>query len=804
MIAMGMILAYLIARHVTNPLKSLAEAASEFGQGNLDTPTPIQGAKEVSMLGGALESMRLELRSVYHGLESQVAQRTLELSNANDELKKESAERKNTEEQLAGLFEVSGAMGQPGSFKEKSEAVIKNVAQIAQADWVTMRIPSEEGLKLVALEGGMFQGMQPRPLSGGRETTSAQAFRSAKFIVRNDYQSHENATPDTVGLGVKSMVSLPLKASGTPVGLMNVLSSESGHFTPERVNLLVAIADGLGVLMENAHLYDELLSELNQRQQTQQDLGALFEVAGALGQPGSFKEKAQGILRKVAQIAQADWVTMRLLEEDGLRIVAVEGPAADWSPPIRSLTSKESLAFAVFESGEHIVLNDYPAHPQASAAIVEVGIRSMVLMALKVQGKPVGLMNVVSSESGHFTPERVNLLVAISDGLGVLMENANLYERLVQELDQRQRAEEALRESEGNLQALVNSAVAGIVTMDQNGMIESFNPAAERLFGYAPEEVIGRSVAMLMPLPYKNRHAGYLERYLETGEKRIIGEVRELLAQRKDGTIFSMELAVSEVDLGDRRTFTGIISDISDRKQAEEELAQRALALEAANKELDAFSYSVSHDLRAPLRSIDGFSQALLDDYSELLDKDGQEYLHRVRASSQRMAELIDDMLQLSRLTRTELSREPVDLGAIAKSIASDLQASEPQRMVTFNIADNLEAEGDPRLLRVVLENLFRNAWKFTSAYQTARIQFGVTKADADGAYFVSDDGAGFDMAYADKLFGAFQRLHSAEEFEGTGIGLATVQRIINRHGGRVWAEGQVNKGATFYFTVQS
>ena len=275
-----------------------------------------------------------------------------------------------------------------------------------------------------------------------------------------------------------------------------------------------------------------------------------------------------------------------------------------------------------------------------------------------------------------------------------------------------------------------------------------------------------------------------------------------MLAQRKDGTIFPMELAVSEVDLGHRRTFTGIIRDISARRQTEEELAHRALALEAANHELEAFSYSVSHDLRAPLRSIDGFSQALLEDYSNILDAQGQDYLHRVRASSQRMAGLIDDLLKLSRVTRAELTREQVDLTSVALGIATDLQIAEPERRVEFDIADGLEAKGDPRLLRVVLENLFRNSWKFTSNHPQALIRFGVTRVENKQAYFVSDDGAGFDMAYADKLFGTFQRLHSTKEFEGTGIGLATVQRIIHRHGGRIWAEGNVDKGATFYFTI--
>ena len=374
-------------------------------------------------------------------------------------------------------------------------------------------------------------------------------------------------------------------------------------------------------------------------------MGALFEVVGALGQPDSFEEKARVVLQQVAQIARADWVTMRVPEEDGLRAVAVEGPAAEASPPIAVLTPKETLSHFVFETGDYLVVNDYPAHPQASSNILDLGMRSMVLMALKFQGKPVGLMNVASRELGHFTPERVNLLVAIADGLGVMLENARLYEQLVEELIQRQLVEDALRESEGNLQSVVNSAVVGIMTIDENGVVESFNPSAEEMFGYVASEVIGSPVTRLMALPHSERHDEYIKRYLETGEAKVIGEIRELLARRKDGTVFSMELAVSEVDLGHRRTFTGIIRDVSERKRAEEELAQRALALESANQELEAFSYSVSHDLRAPLRSIDGFSQALLEDYSGLLDANGQDYLRRVRAASQRMAELIDDML---------------------------------------------------------------------------------------------------------------------------------------------------------------
>ncbi len=234
----------------------------------------------------------------------------------------------------------------------------------------------------------------------------------------------------------------------------------------------------------------------------------------------------------------------------------------------------------------------------------------------------------------------------------------------------------------------------------------------------------------------------------------------------------------------------------------EERVAKRTAELLAINKELESFSYSVSHDLRAPLRSIDGFSQALLEDYNEQLDEVGRDYLRRVRKASQRMGQLIDDLLKLSRLTRGEMHRGPVNLSAIAREIAAELRMRDPARNVRFNIADGLVTQGDARLLRIALENLLDNAWKFTGKREKAEITFDATEINGQTTYFVRDNGVGFDMTYANKLFGAFQRLHAAHEFEGTGIGLATVQRIIHRHGGRIWAESTVGQGATFYFTL--
>lgn len=249
--------------------------------------------------------------------------------------------------------------------------------------------------------------------------------------------------------------------------------------------------------------------------------------------------------------------------------------------------------------------------------------------------------------------------------------------------------------------------------------------------------------------------------------------------------------------------------DVTERKHAEDELRKQRDYLEyltrqltTANKELEAFCYSVSHDLRAPLRSIDGFSKVLMEDYADKLDAQAKKHLQRVCAASLHMGQLIDDLLNLSRITRREIRFIPVNLSELVRSITNELQEMQPERKVEFIIANGLVTRGDSNLLRIAFKNLLSNAWKFTRNLQQARIEFGITQGNEKSAYFVRDNGVGFDMAYVNKLFGAFQRLHMATEFEGTGIGLAIVQRIIHRHGGHIWAEGEVDRGAVFYFTI--
>jgi PAS domain S-box-containing protein len=371
-------------------------------------------------------------------------------------------------------------------------------------------------------------------------------------------------------------------------------------------------------------------------------------------------------------------------------------------------------------------------------------------------------------------------------------------------ITERKKAEEV----EGHLAAIVESAEDAIIGKDLNGIIQTWNVGAENIFGYKAEEVIGKPISLLVPPGHTDEVPEILER-IEQGEHI---DNFETVRMRKDGTIIPVSLTFSAIKDTSGRIIgaSKIAHDITERKKAEEliatlneKLKRNVDELSFTNKELEAFSYSVSHDLRAPLRSMDGFSQAILEDYGDKLDEKGRDALRRIRAASQRMGLLIDDLLNLSRISRREVDRRKVDLSALAHDIVGNLQKTQPGREVEINIAEGLIDEGDKRLLYVLLQNLLGNAWKFTEKRAKARVEFGVSQVDGRPAYFVRDNGAGFDMAYVDKLFRPFQRLHDLTDFSGTGIGLATVQRIIHRHGGQVWAEGKVEKGATFYFTLK-
>jgi PAS domain S-box-containing protein len=397
----------------------------------------------------------------------------------------------------------------------------------------------------------------------------------------------------------------------------------------------------------------------------------------------------------------------------------------------------------------------------------------------------------------------------------VLSRIGESYLSLKQELIRQQEA--AILESrehqraDARFRGLLETAPDAVVVVNSLGTIEIVNSQTETLFGYHRSDLVGQPVETIIPERFREGHIAYRANYAVQPVTRPMGTGLELYGLRRDGTEFPVEISLSPLQTKEGSLITASIRDVTQRKETEREveelnaaLQRRASELEVANRELEAFSYSVSHDLRAPLRTIDGFSQALLEDYRDQLPADAQNFLERVRNAAQRMAKLIDDLLELSRISRIPVERKPIDVSALAQSIAEELQQAEPHRKVEFEIAPHLKANGDSQLLRIAMQNLMNNAWKFTSKVPEARIQIGASKARDQRVFFVRDNGAGFDMTYASKLFGAFQRLHAVTEFPGTGIGLATVQRIIHKHGGRVWAESVVDQGATFYFTLQA
>ena len=494
----------------------------------------------------------------------------------------------------------------------------------------------------------------------------------------------------------------------------------------------------------------------------------------------------------------------------------------------------------------------------------------------------------------------------------------------IRDVTERKRVEQALRTSEARIRSVLEHAPSAFVEMDARGRITEWNPMAQSIFGWSAEQVVGKTVAdILVPEEHRAAHGAGLQRFLRTGEGRIMGKRVELAAMHREGHRVPVELTVTSIRDGDRYRFTAFIQDISDRRRAQDararlaaivdssndaiigtsldgtitswnagaellfgytegEMLGRALstlhppghtpeeplllrrliagasvasfetvrlrrdgtevdvsvtispiraadgtlvgassvarditerkraeaalarakdAAEASSRELEAFSYSVAHDLRAPLRGIDGFSLALMEDYGTRLDAEGVRYLTKVRESAQHMAQLIDSLLKLARVTQGNLVRDVVDLSALARRALARLEALEPQRQVAAVVADGLRAHGDARLLGILFDNLIGNAWKFTAKTPGARIEVGSLDA-GETTYFVRDNGAGFDMAHASKLFGVFQRLHSPQEFDGTGIGLATAHRIVRKHGGRIWAEAKVGGGAVFSFTL--
>ncbi|MGZ4970770.1 MAG: sensor histidine kinase [Methylobacter sp.] len=395
-------------------------------------------------------------------------------------------------------------------------------------------------------------------------------------------------------------------------------------------------------------------------------------------------------------------------------------------------------------------------------------------------------------------------------------------EELQHEIAERKCVEEALRmakeAAEDGLQkertiraAIVEFSEDAIVGKTLDGIITSWNQAAERMFGYRSEEIMGRSVFLLIP-PERRTEESRMLAAIQRGESVKLYETERM---RKDGGRIAVSVTISPIRDKEGRIIgaSKIARDVTERKQAEQEIrrlnsdlerrvAERTAELVTANRELDSFSYAVSHDLRAPLRAMCGFSQALIEDYGSQLQDEAKLYLDQIDIAGHKMGELIDALLVLSRSTRGELQHDEVDISAVSGQLLGELKQSEPERQVKVQVEPGLKTYGDARMIEVVMHNLLANAWKYTAHTKAANIHVYAEERDGVHRFCVADNGAGFDMAHANRLFQAFQRLHRQEEYPGIGIGLATVQRIIQRHGGSIEAQGQPGQGAVFRFNL--
>ena len=396
----------------------------------------------------------------------------------------------------------------------------------------------------------------------------------------------------------------------------------------------------------------------------------------------------------------------------------------------------------------------------------------------------------------------------------VKLEDSVFYLAIILDITERKRIELELEKHRNHLELLVSERSAvlkeqaqiinqihdSVISTDMDGFIQSWNRGASNLFGYEPDEMLGKHVKTLYT---EHDHELLLDQVIkplsEKGENEV--EVRMI---RKSGVPFYAHLSLSLLfdDDGNPKGMVGYSIDITDRKLAEERAKQHADELEMTNEELRRFNYSVSHDLKAPLRAIDGFSFALMEEYSEKLDEEGKDYLSRVRNATQRMGHLIEDLLNLSRVSLESMKKEPVDLSEIANEVTNLLRERSPGRNVEVKIQNNMQVEADYGLTRILIENMLDNAWKYSSQSEYSLIEFFCENISGEKTYVIKDNGVGFDREYASHLFDAFYRLHSKEEFAGSGIGLATVQRIVHRHHGKIWAESEVGKGATFFFTL--
>jgi len=709
-----------------------------------------------------------ELKQYREHLEELVEERTAELRRANEQLEQEITERAQAEKSLERELAVNKALAELSDALITPSSSISDIANIL-LDSAKSLTQSEHGyvssidpITRDHVAHTLTEMMGKQCLVGGEDkritfsigadglypSLWGHSLNTRKAFLTNAPNKHEASRGVPAGhIPIKNFLSVPAVMGEELVGQI-ALANSPRDYTDHDLEAVKRLA--------------ELYAMAIQRKRTEESL------------------KAEKEFTETALNAQTD--TFFVFEPS-------TGRAVRWNKAFSEISGYSDEEIRSMKAPDSYY-NEEDLKKAAAAAekVLNEGIATVELSLITKDGR-----SIPTEYTGS----------AIRDDEG----NPKYIIAVGRDVTERRQAEKALRESEEKFRNLAEQS-PNMIFINKRGRVVYANKACEEIIEYKREEFYSPDFDFFTLISPE-----HLDVVKQSFSEHVSGEEvppYEYALIAKSGKRIEALHATKLIKYEGESAILGIVTDITKRKRGEEEIKKlnesleyQAKELAAANKELEAFSYSVSHDLRAPLRALDGFSRALMEDCFDKLDEGGKDYLRRIRGAAQHMGQLIDDLLNLSLVMRKEMRHEKINLSELARTITAELQKTEPDRQVEFVIQEEVLAHGDPRLLREVLENLLSNAWKFTAKHAQAKIEFGATQKKEQTVYFVRDDGAGFDIAYIDKLFVPFQRLHSAAEFSGNGIGLAVVSRIINRHGGRIWAEGEVEKGATFYFTLE-
>jgi PAS domain S-box-containing protein len=651
--------------------------------------------------------------------------------------------------------------GSSMSLEKVAESVISLTDKAIAGDkcFLILHDVKTDELICVAQSGAEFKAEGHFRIEMNEPSLAAMTFVQDQAFAITDVQTDPRCNPQLrQRFNIQSALSAPLRLEGKAIGvLMSVSTRIRRDYTARDEAVIQGLAREAALAINTQRLNDQALHAETELAQSSERLGLAID-AGEIG-----------IWEWDIATDRLDW-SEKMMKIFGLKPGEFKGMAQDFfdriypaDAAILSKATSEALEKDAPFNVEHRIV-------RSDGSVVWVNCRATVNR--DKTGKPVGMIGVLTDINVRKEADRI--LYRFKNTLDMTTDCVFMFDPK---------------------------------TLNFNYV----NQGAVNQVGYSEQEMMSMSPVDIKPEYDESEFRQLIQPMLDGEYKQFQFET---IHQHKNGDLIPVEISLSYVQSADEPgRFVAIVDNITERKRIEEELGRhrehleelvdgRTTELRVVNKELEAFAYSVSHDLRAPLRSIDGFSMALLEDYSDKIDEEGRDYLNRVRKSAQTMSNLIDDLLELSRLTRSDFKREDVDLSAISSGVLSELAAQEPERKMDVHIQEGITASGDKRLLKVMMDNLVGNAWKYTGKKEKPKIEFGLINNNGESVYFVRDNGAGFDMKYKDKLFGAFQRLHSSQDFPGTGVGLAIVQRIVQRHGGRTWAEAEPDRGATFYFSL--